>query len=317
MSLPAPKTVKVTNLLNRNRGALQNYKVEWTPVNGADGYNIYTSVIPYGGFRLTGFVEGGATEFIDKGPTIVATNDVDIYSTYGNEETIVTDYVPYFSVVPYTLDEDGNKEEGSPSNPVTEEDSRLSCSGPFGKYMIGKFPVNACGGLKYGLPSNKYTAQVTNVIREEAIYLLQKDGQWVYWLKRKEHGERCPNVDIDNNRCSLGDSCPICYGTNLVRGYYDPILIKMVVIYGQKRMAWEDLGIRAVRESKSWTIWHPKISPRDLFVLANGKRCEITSVTPSSPYMGGIYNRQDFDYRELEIDHVAYRIPMPGPIPAN
>lgn len=317
MALVAPKTVKVTNLLNRNDGALFDYKIEWTPVSGADGYKIYSSIIPYGNFTEIIDVPASQTEYIDTSSTIVATNDRELYSSYTNEETIVSDFVNYYSVVPYTIDPDGNKEEGQPSKPVTEEDSRLSCAGPFDKpYMIGNFPVTPCG-LKYGLPSNKYTKQITNIIREEAIYLLQRDGQWVWWFKRKHRGERCPHVEMGNNQCMYGDNCKICYGTNLVGGFYDPVLIKMVVVYGQKKMAMEDLGIRAIRESKSWTIWQPKIAARDFFVLANGKRCEITSVTPSSPYMGGIYNKVDFDFRELEIGHAFYSIKVPGPIPAN
>lgn len=317
MGLTAPRTVKVTNLLNRNDGDLYNYLIEWTPVTGADGYNIYSSIIPYGGFKKVGSVGSAETSYIDKSPTIVATSDREIYSSYSNEETIVADYVLYYSVVPYTLDIDGNEEEGQPSTPVTEESSRLSCEGPFtNPYMIGNFPVGACG-MKYGLPSNKYTSQITNVIREQAIHLLQRDGQWVWWFKRKHHGERCPRVEIDNNQCRNGDQCNICYGTNIVGGYYEPTLIKMVIVYGQKKMVMEDLGIRAIRESKSWTIWQPKIQPRDMFVMANGKRCEITGVTPSSPYMGGIYNKVDFDFRELEIGNVFYRVKVPGPIPAN
>lgn len=318
MALSAPKTVKVTNLLNRNQGALYDYKVEWTPVSGADGYNIYSSIVPYGNFKKVGSVPGTDTSYIDNSATIVATMDRELYIPYSNEETIVADYVLYYSVVPYTIDADGNEEEGQPSKPVTEEDSRLSCAGPFqNPYMIGNFPVGICNGMKYGLPSNKYTAQVTNVIREQAIFLLQRDGQWVWWFKRKRYGERCPRVDVDNNQCINGDQCEICYGTNLVGGYYEPVLIKMVIVYGQKKMALEDLGIRSVRESKSWTIWQPKIAQRDIFVMANGKRCEITGVTPASPYMGGIYNKVDFDFRELETDNVAYRLKVPGPIPAN
>lgn len=317
MALSAPSTVKVTNLLNRNDGALFNFKVEWTPVSGADGYFIYSSIVPYGNFKKIGDVAATAGEFIDTTPTIVATMDREIELAYSNEETIVSDFVMYYSVVPYTIDEDGNKEEGTPSKPTTEEDSRLSCSGPFDTpYMIGNFPVASCG-MKYGLPSNKYTKQVISVIREQAIYLLQRDGQWVWWFKRKHQGERCPRYEVDNNQCLNGDQCDICYGTNIVGGYFAPVLIKMVIVYGNKKMAMEDLGIRAIREAKSWTIWQPKIAQRDIFVMANGKRCEITGVTPSSPFMGGISNRYDFDFRELEIDNVAYRLKVPGPIPAN
>ena len=318
MALSAPSTVKVTNLLNENEGKLQNFLIEWVPVAGADGYKIYSSIIPYGGFKEVGDVSSTEYSFVDESPTIVATMDREIYIPQSNEETIVTDFTLYYSVVPYTIDEDGNKEEGTPSKPVTEEDSRVSCEGPFAQpYKIGNFPVTACGGMKYGLPSNKYTKQVIQTIREQAIYLLQRDGQWVWWFKRKNYGERCPNVEVDNNQCAYGDACPICYGTNLVGGFYEPLLIKMVVVYGQKKMALEDLGIRAIRESKSWTIWQPKISQRDVFVLANGRRYEITGVTPSSPFMGGIYNKVDFDFRELEIGHAFYKLKVPGPIPAN
>lgn len=318
MVLDAPSTVKVTNLLNKNRGCLYNYQIEWTPVDGARGYRIYSSVTPYGNFKVVGDVDLMQTSFIDESPTIVATNDREIYFAQSNEETIVSDYVLYYSVVPYTIDKDGNVEEGTPSKPVTEEDSRLSCEGPFAKpYKIGNFPMSICNGLKYGLPSNKYTAQVTNIIREEGIFLLERDGQWIWWFKRKNFGERCPNVEVDNNQCVNGDQCPICFGTNIVGGFYDPILIKAVIIYGQKKQVMEDMGIRAIRESKSWTLWHPKLAVRDMFVLANGKRCEITGVTPSSPYMGGIYNRQDFDFKELEPGHALYRVKVPGPIPAN
>ena len=315
--LAAPSKVKVTNLLNRNDGALYNYKLEWTEVLGAAGYRIYSSITPYGNFKLIGQVDSTETSFIDESQTIVATNDREIYITQSNEETIVSDYIVYYSVVPFVIIDD-EVVEGTPSKPVTEEDSRLSCEGPFDKpYMLGNFPVSICGGLKYGLPSNKYTALTTNIIREEAIYLLQRDGQWVWWFKRKHRGERCPQVEVDNNQCANGDQCPICYGTNIVGGFYDPVLVKFVVVYGQKKHVAQEYGIRGVRESQSWTIWHPKISTRDMFVLANGKRCEITAVTPSSPYMGGIYNKQSFDFRELETNHAYYRVPVPGPIPAN
>lgn len=318
MGLAAPITVKVTNLLNRNKGALYNYQIEWTSVDGAAGYHIYSSVTPYGNFKQIGDVPSTETSYIDISKTIVATNDREMYIMQTDEETIVSDYVYYYSVVPYTIDVTGKVEEGSPSKPVTEEEGRLACDGPFeNPYMIGKFPVSVCGGLKYGLPTNKYTTLTTNIIREEAIYLLQQDGQWVWWFKRKNFGERCPNVEVDNNQCINGDQCPICYGTNIVGGFFEPVLVKFVVIYGQKKNVMQDIGIRGIRESQSWTIWHPKISIRDMFVLANGKRCEITAVTPSSPFRGGIYNKQNFDFKELETDHAFYRVPVPGPIPAS
>ena len=219
---------------------------------------------------------GAGTSFVDTSPTIVATMDREIYIAQSNEETIVTDFVLYYSVVPYTIDEEGNIEEGTPSKPVTEEDSRLSCSGPFDSpYMIGNFPVGVCGGMKYGLPSNKYTKQITQVIREQAIYLLQRDGQWVWWFKRLIAANAAPMWTWIITSVLMVTNALYVMVQNIVGGFYKPLLIKMVIVYGQKKMVMEDMGIRAIRESKSWTIWQPKISVRDIFVMANGKRVRL------------------------------------------
>ena len=97
--------------------------------------------------------------------------------------------------------------------------------------------------------------------------------------------------------------------------FLKPVLIKVVMVYGPKKEEYEDLGIRTIRESKSWTIWQPKIGARDVIVDHNGERYEITSVEKTSPMMGGLYSRQDFQYRTLEMNHAYYRIDVPGPIP--
>jgi hypothetical protein len=318
--LPATQKVKVTNLLNRNDGDFQNYKVEWLSVPGADGYKVYASVIPYGSFSsvavAVGDVGAATTTYTDTSQTIVA-NGSDTINTYGSFITNVTHFKPFYSVRAYMVDAEEEKVEGDPSKWVSEEDSRWSCDGPFtNPYMIGTMPMAQCS-MKYGLPSNKYASDVLGIIRDQAIWQLQQDGQWIWWFKRKVYGSACSHVDVDTNMCSRGDKCTECYGTNISGGFYTPIMIKAVIIYGSRKDVFENWGIRTVRESKSWTIWQPKLSTRDFFVLADGRRYEVTSVTPSSPYRGGIYNKQDFEFRELELQHVLYSVSVPGPLARN
>ena len=313
--LSAPAGVKVQNLLNRNAGALQDFRVEFTAVTGADGYKIYRSVVPYGTLAEVADIPVGETVWIDTTPTIESTHDQSPYETYDNELTIIQRPNFYYSVAAYTIDKDGNKEVGEPSSPTSAEDAAISCSADRNSiYTIGNFKVFACG-TGVPLPNANQLAPYLSEIRKRTLAILNMDGQWVWFFKRRIYGERCPNCEIDTNKCTYGTKCPICFGTDMKDPFLDPVLIKVVMVYGEKKEEFEDLGIRTIRESKSWTIWQPKIAPRDFFVDHNGERYEIVDVTKTSPMLGGMYARQDFKYRLLEMNHALYKLNVPGPIP--
>lgn len=315
MKLPAPAAIKVTNLLNMNDGKLQNNKVEWLAVSGADGYKIYRSIVPYGNFEEVGDISSTATEWIDNTPTIVSTNDREDYYEYNNELTVIQKPNFYYSVAGYTIDVDGNKDVGDMSKPSSSEDSAISCSVDKDSiYKIGDYSIYSCG-TGAPLPSANSMLAYLSEIRRRTLAILNMDGQWVWFLKRRIYGERCPYVDVDNNQCRYGSNCTECFGTNIRNPFLDPVLIKVVMVYGEKKEEYEDLGIRTIRESKSWTIWQPKVAPRDIIVDRNGVRYEITAVTKTSPMMGGLYARQDFNYRELEMAHALYKLNVPGPVP--
>lgn len=314
MALSAP-SVKVQNLLNRNAGALQDMRVEFTGVSGADGYNIYRSQIPYGEFVKVASVDSGTTVWIDDTATIESTNDAEPYEVYVNEQTILQRPNFYYRVAAYEVDVDGNETEGELSYPTSAEDAVISCAADRDSiYTLNDFSIYSCG-TGAPIPSANQLLPYLSEIRRRTLAILQMDGQWVWYFKRRLYGERCPNVDFDNNQCKYGSRCPTCFGTNMKDPYLDPVLIKVVLVYGEKKEEFMDLGIRTIRESKSWTIWQPKIAQRDFFVDHNGERFEITSVTKSSPMLGGMYARQDFNFRELEMNHALYRLNVPGPVP--
>lgn len=312
--LAAP-SVKVQNLLNRNEGALQNFKVEFTSVTGADGYNIYRSQVPYGEFSKVGKVGAGVTSYIDDTATIESTNDAEPYEIYVNEQTILQRPNFYYRVAAFEVDEYGKETEGAMSYPTSAEDAAISCAADRDSiYTLGDIGIYSCG-TGAPIPSANQLLPYLSEIRRRTLAILQMDGQWVWFFKRRLYGERCPNCSEDTNQCRYGDRCPTCFGTNMANPFLPPILIKIVMIYGDKNEVIEDLGIRTARQSKSWTIWQPKIATRDMFVDHNGERYEITKVTKQSPMLGGMYARQDFDYRELEMNHALYRLDVPGPVP--
>jgi len=312
--LEAP-AVKVQNLLNRNDGALQNNRVEFTSVTGADGYKIYRSMVPYGNFTEVADIPVGTTTWVDETPTIESTNDAEPYEVYVNELTILQRPNFYYSVAAYTVDENGDKEVGEQSRPTSPEDAVIACAADRDSiYTIGDFPIYSCG-TGAPIPSANQLLPYLSEIRRRTLSILQMDGQWVWLLKRRVYGERCPNCDDDNNKCKYGTRCPTCFGTDMRDPFLPPVLIKVVMVYGDKKEEYEDLGIRTVRESKSWTIWQPKLAPRDVIVDHNGERYDITAVEKTSPMLGGMYARQDFKWRLLEMNHAFYRIDVPGPLP--
>lgn len=313
--MDAPEAVKVTNLLNRNLGAMQNFQVEFVSVTGADGYKIYRSIIPYGNFKEVADVSSTTTTWIDNTPTIESTNDADPYDVYTNEQTILQRPNFYYSVAGYTVDVSGVKTLGEVSQPVSAEDTVISCTTDRDSiYMIGNFPVYTCGtGMP--LPTANQMLPYLAEIRKRTLAILQLDGQWVWFFKRRIYGERCPYTDPDSNKCKYGTRCTTCYGTDMKDPFLAPVLIKLVMVYGHKKEEYEELGIRTVRESKSWTVWQPKLSARDMFVDHNGERYEITSVEKTSPMLGGMYARQDFNYRLLEMNHSFYKLNVPSAIP--
>lgn len=312
--LSAP-SVKVQNLLNRNEGALQNFQVTFTAVTGADGYNIYRSQVPYGPWDKIGKAASTATTFIDDTPTIESTNDAEPYEIYVNEQTILQRPNFYYRVAAYEVDEDGVETEGELSYPTSAEDAVIACGADRDSiYTIGDVGIYSCG-TGAPIPTATQILPYLSEIRRRTLAILNMDGQWVWFFKRRLYGERCPNCDFDNNQCKYGDRCPQCFGTNMAHPFLPPVLIKVVMVYGEKKEEFEDLGIRTIREAKSWTIWQPKIAARDLIVDHNGERYEITDVTKTSPMLGGMYSRQDFKYRELEMNHALYRLGVPGPVP--
>jgi len=65
-------------------------------------------------------------------------------------------------------------------------------------------------------------AEVGEVLRKERMMLRQFVGEDGFLLKAKRYGTLCSCTDPDSREVN-NSSCPICYGTKFVGGYYAPI----------------------------------------------------------------------------------------------
>lgn len=309
--LARPK-IKVVNLLNQNEGLLQDYQITWSVVNGAEGYLIFKSYVPYGTYEKVGQVEAGVTSFIDDTSTILAETSTmfrDLAAMTAN--TLI---IPYYKVCGYTIDEDGEMELGDMSYPSSQEEAKITCSSSSGSsYIINGEVVNHC---KSGtpLPTQSETTDLFLQIRERTEQILMNDGQDVWYFKPLIQGERCPYVQDDTHECQYGTKCEVCYGTGLVGGYYPPLKIRVVLTQTQKEHKLESTGIREVHEPKMWTIWTPRITDRDFIVANDGRRYLLSNVMITSPFRNGAITRQDAQIRELEPTHILYKLNVPGPL---
>lgn len=150
-------------------------------------------------------------------------------------------------------------------------------------------------------------------IRERHLAVLLMDGEEYAWLKRMTSGTQCPFWDINAGQCK--DPLNVdaaCYNTRYLGGYEMPLVIKIALPSTDRANVSEEGGQLKTQPMRSWTIWTPKVSDRDMVVrMTTGERFELVSVQETGPWRGLIVC-QFFDLRSLQagIDFGA-SVPVP------
>lgn len=298
--LPAP-SFKVQNLLNINNDLGTNRKLTWKAVVNASKYNIYRSYVPYGDKSLIASIDAPATEYIDTSIGIISNND------FKDLEALTVNTWGGWYYWMSAVRADGT--EGLISDPKSESESTLLNNPPYGSYQVGDGKTfNYCSSSD--LPTGDDTDLFLE-IRNRDLNILQRDGQWVWYFKQRADGKRCSNWQDDLQQCGRGKNCPICHGTGLVKGYYDPVRILVRLVGSERKLVQEKLGLRTFYEASNWTVWTPILANRDIIVTNDGRRYEITGVTPSI-IRGGVITKQDFKTIEKWPTDWVYTLPVPG-----
>jgi len=145
-------------------------------------------------------------------------------------------------------------------------------------------------------------------IRSREKFILEMGGETVKYLKRRFEGTKC-SVCWDEVRQQAENDCISCFGTGIVGGYYDVLDIKVSLVNpAVKQITMQDHGMKSIIQPKSWTIWEPEISNKDIFVTKMNKRFWIVNVTPS--LWRGLILRQSFDTELIEQSNIIYKIPV-------
>ncbi len=83
-------------------------------------------------------------------------------------------------------------------------------------------------GVVYSAPVEMTVASdnvAVEVVRQKNLILTRFSGEPFKVLREKTYGQYCTYYDFSLQQCTKGKTCPVCYGTNFIGGYYSPYTI--------------------------------------------------------------------------------------------
>ena len=269
MLLLYPDKILVENLCLGPKG---QYKISWSASPLATSYNIYRSRTPY-----------GCADLIN--------NTTDLYYIDTDFEIIDgTECYYRISSVMAVPDKDGNmivseselsRFQGAPNTTEYMEttagtwtDSNNTRWDPHdNKYPNGE---SSYIGTNY-LPLNVLRRYQFNKIVRDELWLLQDRGEPVYLIKKKRVNYSEDREDDDRR-----------VGRKDIVQYYEPIIIwASIASPGQTHIA-TYRGAVIEKNTRSWTIYTPRLDDGDIIITKDNKRWEIQDVVYQRSWRGSI-----------------------------
>ena len=117
------------------------------------------------------------------------------------------------------------------------------------------------------------TSYVTKeILRRKNLSLTKKSGTTFYLVKKRNSGTRCSRCwDSILQRAGNG-TCPVCYGTGFLLGYYTPIEFKATSTTSPKYNQVMMFGEWKPSDKLLYTTMYPPITPRDFIVDDSNNR---------------------------------------------
>lgn len=282
MILTFPDKILVQNLC---QGTLGKYKISWSANPLATNYKVYRNRVPYGEAEL-----------------IATTSDLE----YVDENFEIIDGTECFYRVS-SVDSNNNESPLSryQSTPNTTEymetsagtwtDSNNTRWDPHdNKYPNGE---SSYIGTNY-LPLNVLRRYQFNKILRDELWILQDAGESCFLIKKKRVNYSTDTED-DNRRLGRKD----------IVQYYEPIIIwSHLASPGQTHIV-SYRGAALEKNSRSWTIYTPKICDGDIIITKDNKRWEIQNVTYQRSWRGSV-THQSFDIKAFPITDPIYTHPQ-------
>ena len=292
MILTFPDKILVENLC---KGTLGKYKISWSASPLATSYNIYRSRIPYGTAELI----ANTTElfYIDENFEII--DGTDCYYRVSSVRTLPSESDESDEV---SIESELSRYQSSPNTTEYMEttagtwtDSNNTRWDPHdNKYPNGE---SSYIGTNY-LPLNVLRRYQFNKIVRDELWLLQDRGEPIYLIKKKRVNYSDDREDDDRR-----------VGRKNIVQYYEPIIIcASIASPGQTHIV-SYRGAALEKNTRSWTIYTPKLDDGDIIITKDNKRWEIQNVTYQRSWRGSV-TWQAFDAKAFPITDPIYTHPQ-------
>ena len=161
-----------------------------------------------------------------------------------------------------------------------------------------------------GYEHTDHRAKISRKARRDLTVTLSRlNGVRIAILKKKTFGPRCTYCFNPETKDTVVSSCPTCFGTSFLNGYYDPIYTwgKLDPITVQRSLGTSgtiETGITGLT-----IVDYPAMVPEDVIVeLQTNRRFKVQRVMTSES--SRVVVHQDLQVSELSRSAVEYNIPI-------
>ena len=153
------------------------------------------------------------------------------------------------------------------------------------------------------------------IVRQEQVRLERvRAGTRGYLLRRKSFGEECPVCVSPETHQVQDPSCPTCFGTGIVGGYY-PASEVWLELQPERllRRLDPDQGQLTHAVSSARVLAYPPVNPNDYWVSAKSNRryrvqegvTKLAQIDEEPLVLG-------FDVQIEHMNHIIYQVPVEG-----
>ena len=147
-----------------------------------------------------------------------------------------------------------------------------------------------------------------NIRRLEMTYFTQVVGRACWLFKRRSFGPRCKTCWDSVMQKRTVDRCRDCYGTGMLRGYYDPIEVWVQIDPTPVTQQNLQPQIAQATGAGARMSYYPNVTPGDVLVEAENKRWRVQSVQTSERLRTPI--KQELSLKLIEEKDIEYLLPI-------
>lgn len=146
-------------------------------------------------------------------------------------------------------------------------------------------------------------------VRKRTDLALRFEGVPCLIYVRRGEGVRCPDCWDPGLKKVMSSSCPTCFNTGRLGGFYPPILTQVRISPATKHNEPGDT-LRQVEQVTAVCSFIPIVSPRDVVYEVNvGKRWRIVTVQPTEDHR--VIVHQDLMMIGLNPGDIEHTLPIP------